>query len=221
MSDLGGFWSWFESIAPQLGLRQPSYRKIFTHLSEIARLKPIIIVETGCMRTPGNWSGDGQSSILFDKFLEYAPHGGRGFAIDIDPAATRVCAENVSDRITVLTGDSVSTLRRIAKELQAGCETIDLLYLDSYDVNWEDVTPSAVHHLKELVSIAAALRPDSLVMVDDSPSNCFCVPGDAGQLSVLMPPKINGKGKYVAEYAQQIGAELLFTHYQSAWKNFV
>ena len=221
MNNPNGFWSWFETIAPQLALRQPSFTKIFSYLSEIALRKPVIIVETGCMRTPDNWAGDGQSSVLFDKFLEFAPHGGRGYAIDIDPEATRICANSVSNRIQVLTGDSVSTLRAIGKELAQRGETIDLLYLDSYDVNWDYVTPSAVHHLKELVSIAHALSPETLVMVDDSPSTCFCLPGDQGQLSVLMQPKIDGKGKYVAEYAQQIGAELLFSHYQSAWRRFV
>ena len=34
------------------------------------------------------------------------------------------------------------------------------------------------------------------------------------------PPTIGGKGFLVHEYASHVGANLVFSHYQSAWNNF-
>lgn len=217
-----GFWTWFDTqAAPRLALREISFRKAFTRLDAIRGDRPVVIVETGCTRTAGNWAGDGQSTVLFDYYVQQAPSGSLGYSIDIDPAATAQCRALVSKAIDVRTGDSVSVLRQVAAELRAQARTIDLLYLDSYDVDWNHTTPSAVHHLKELVSIIGCCRPDTLVMVDDSPSQARLVAGDNGAYSLISPPRVEGKGGYVAEYAAQVGATLAFAHYQAAWTGLV
>jgi hypothetical protein len=94
---------------------------------------------------------------------------------------------------------------------------IDLLYLDSYDLDWSHPTPSAVHHLKELVSIIAGVGPHTLVVVDDAPQLLRVVANDEGRFTLLGKPTIGGKGAYVAEYAEQVGAKLQFSHYQVGW----
>ena len=214
------FWTWFDKEAgPKLALREISFRKIFSYLDTLEG--PITIVETGCARVLGNWAGDGQSSVLFDRYLESSSAGSSGFAIDLDPQATTLCKTLVSDRITVLTGDSVAVLPDVSHELESSGRTIDLLYLDSYDVDWAYPTPSAVHHLKEMVSIVGALRPDSLVVVDDAPSTCRLVGNANNQYDMVSLPVIGGKGFYVAEYAKQIGANLMFSHYQAGWIGLV
>ena len=213
------FWSWFDSqAAPQLALREISFRKAFAYLDAISG--PITIVETGCARARGNWAGDGQSSVLFDRYLE-ARDGGRGWAIDLDPQATALCKELVSERIQVRTGDSVPQLRDLADELLELGRSIDLLYLDSYDLDWNNPTPSAVHHLKELVSIVSALRSDTLVMVDDAPSTCRVIGNRHGHYDLASMPIVGGKGMFVAEYAQQVDATQQFSHYQVAWTGIV
>lgn len=215
-----GFWAWFDSeAAPKLALREISFRKIFSYLDSLDG--PISIVETGCARAEGNWAGDGQSSLLFDRYLGFSPAGSAGYTIDLDPRATTLCQALVGERITVLTGDSVAVLPDVARRLVTAGRTIDLLYLDSYDVDWAYPTPSAVHHLKELVSIVGALRADTLVVVDDAPSTCRVVGNANSQFDMISLPTVGGKGTYVAEYAKQICATQIFSHYQAGWTGMV
>ncbi len=64
------FWNYFDQIAsPKLAVREKTFRKIFNHLDKFD--EPIIIVETGCARLENNWSGDGQSTIMFDKYINF------------------------------------------------------------------------------------------------------------------------------------------------------
>ena len=66
------FWSWFDGIAgPQLAHRTEGFRKVFDHLDRFDR--PVGIVETGCVRQQDTWAGDGQSTILFDRYAELHP----------------------------------------------------------------------------------------------------------------------------------------------------
>ncbi len=215
------FWQWVDTqAAPRLAAREISFRKIFTYLDGFAATEPLAIVETGCLRAPDNWAGDGQSTLMFDRYLQDRPGGGICYAMDIDPAATAACRAFVGSKTEVITGDSVRVLRDVAGRLHAGGMPLALLYLDSFDLDWNNVTPSAVHHLKELVSIQSCLTPRTLVVVDDAPMDAICSAGDDGSFNLLRPPVVGGKGKYVAEYAAQVGAVPLFAHYQSGWTGF-
>jgi hypothetical protein len=70
------FWSWFDGIAgPQLAHRTEGFRKVFDYLDRFDR--PVGIVETGCVRQQDNWEGDGQSTILFDKYAASHPGSAR------------------------------------------------------------------------------------------------------------------------------------------------
>lgn len=222
MRDTHAFWTWFDLEAgPKLGAREVAFRKAFAYLDTLQRTGPVTIVETGCTRIAGNWAGDGQSSVLFDRYLSHCPAGSEAHAVDIDPNATAQCRQLVSNRVHVHTGDSVPVLRQIARTLADAGRTIDLLYLDSFDVDWKNTTPSSAHHLKELVSIVGSLRSDTLVMVDDCPAQARMVGTEPGNYSLISQPEIGGKGGFVAEYAAQVGATLLFSHYQAAWTHFV
>jgi hypothetical protein len=215
------FWLWFNAeAAPRLALREVSFRKIFNYLDTLDSSQPMVIVETGCLRTPDNWAGDGQSTLLFDRYLKDRAAGGRCYAMDIDPAATAACRGLVGSNIEVLTGDSVMVFREVAEQLRASRSKISLLYLDSFDLDWGNVTPSAVHHLKELVSVYECVSPKTLVVVDDAPMEIFGSPADDGGVTLVREPVVSGKGKYVAEYARQVGASPLFSHYQSGWTGF-
>lgn len=210
------FWAWYDrEAAPRLAHREVSFRKMFQHLDQVE--KPVTIVETGCVRKPDNWGGDGQSTILFDRYASTRP-GSAVYTVDLDAAATAACSALVSSAVTLYTGDSVAVLRNLARDLKAKNASIDLLYLDSYDLDVNNPIPSAAHHLKELLSIASAGGKGTLVVVDDSPSSVRVVPvaGD-GKFAIVSPPTIGGKGLYVAEYAKQVGATLSFYHYQVGW----
>ncbi|MBM4231938.1 MAG: hypothetical protein FJ184_14610 [Gammaproteobacteria bacterium] len=215
------FWFWFNGeAAPKLALREVSFRKIFNYLDTFDASQPLVIVETGCLRTPDNWAGDGQSTLMFDRYLQHRSAGGSCYAMDIDPVATAACRSFVGSQTEVFTGDSVIVLRDVAERLRASGQKISLLYLDSLDLDWNNVTPSAVHHLKELVSIYEFVTPQTLVVVDDAPMDVVCAQSANGGFDLLRDPVVSGKGKFVAEYAAQVGAKNFFSHYQSAWTGF-
>jgi hypothetical protein len=208
------FWDWYEAVAaPRLELRHESFRKMFQYLDGLDR--PVVIVETGCARQAGNWAGDGQSTVLFDTYAGTRP-GSVVHTVDINPEATAACAALVGPGVSIHTGDSVAVLRAIAQDLADRALTVDLLYLDSFDLDVNNPVPAAVHHLKELLSIAGAITRDTLVVVDDSPSIARIALVD-GTHRLLGPMTIDGKGKYVAEYAQQVGAIPLFSCFQVGW----
>ncbi|MBV8209846.1 MAG: hypothetical protein JO133_07260 [Burkholderiaceae bacterium] len=211
------FWQFYDSIRQQLAARHQTFAKAFEHLDRLDH--PVLIVETGCTRQAGNWAGDGGSTLLFDRYVQSHP-GSVVLTVDIDEAATSLCRALVSSHVQVHTGDSVRFLRNLADSPPNGFDGVDLLYLDSYDVNFEDAFPSAFHHLKELVAASPLIRSRTLIMVDDSPSSFSGFVGENNQIFLVTPPKAGGKGKLVAAYAEHIGAHLEFQGYQWGWTNF-
>ena len=216
------FWKWFDNFAaPNLLHRETSFRKIFQYLDAFE--EPVTIVETGCIRTPGYWC-DGQSTILFEHYAMHNHADAIVHSVDLDEKAVKACRAMVGNHVHLHHGDSVAILAHLAKRLNSEKRTIDLLYLDSFDVDWHNPIPSAVHHLKELVSIVGAITQKTLVVVDDCGiRRQVYVDGNNNWIAMdhVAKPIIAGKGMYIAEYAEQVDAKLVFSHYQAAWINMV
>lgn len=199
---------------PRLGPRRDTFRAMFDFL---ARKKPSghLIVETGCARTADNWEGDGQSTVLFDRFAEV--HGGEVLTVDLSPEACAYARSVTGRRTTVSTGDSVPFLHDLAARLRREGRGIDLLYLDSFDWDPGNPLPSALHHLKELCAIAPALGGGTLVVVDDSFHQLRGFRAGGNNFVLLEDQGIAGKAKYVAEYFAQLGMAPAFDVYQCGW----
>ena len=218
--DKNAFWKWFDNFAaPKLDAREVSFRKIFQYLDTC--VTPVTIVETGCARIPDNWEDDGQSTILFEHYAKHNHPQAIVHSIELDVEAVKSCQAMVGPHVALHQGDSVAVLPHLAKRLTAEERTIALLYLDSFDLDMENPIPSAVHHLKELVSIASVISPTTLVVVDDCVLTCQIVFDKDDSFKICGDPTIGGKGMYVAEYAQQVQAQLEFSHYQAGWTNMV
>lgn len=186
------FWEFFNEVKPQLWRRTGTFTFMFEHLDALDH--PVSIVETGCMRDPGNFSGDGCSTLLFDRYVQC--NGGTVTSIDIDSASIERCRGHVNGQTTLINEDSLTALARLAK----GKPRIDLLYLDSlYD---------AEHIMKEFDAILPALDSSTLVVVDDCPRLLLTPP---------KKPEIMGKGALLAKYAEAIGATQMFSAYQAGW----
>ena len=221
------FYKWFETIAVKLGYREISFRKIFDYLNN--QPTPIIIVETGSLREEGNFLSDGQSTLLFDKYTKFRGDNSKVYTVDINPNVTNLCKQIVSDKVDIITGDSVGYLNSFSKSLMKSNKQLSMLYLDSYDVDFRYPFPSAAHHLKELTSSIRMLQKNSLVVIDDAPAN---IPSNSSILKTnkifrckckiknISKPTVGGKGFLINEYAVQIGAKLLFSHYQTGWNEF-
>jgi hypothetical protein len=209
------FWHFFDTeAAPKLMHRADTFRKTFDYLDRLNR--PIGIVETGCARTKDNWRGDGESTLLFDHYVKNHA-GSLVFSVDIDATATALCKSMVSDRVKVHTGDSVKFLDGLVQHHPSEMPTIDLLYLDSFDVDLYAPWPSAIHHFKELMAISPLLSPQTLVVVDDSPSMGFGYVDNSEFVTFPYKPRIGGKGLLIADYADAIGVHPYFTGYQCGW----
>ena len=155
-----------------------------------------LIVETGTVRTKDEWYGDGQSTIIFDEFVNF--YNGRVISVDNDMNAVKLANNATSDKVEVLFGNSINVLYELQHQsLFSNLKQINLLYLDSWgwdDIN-QDLTPQAIHALMELTAVMQYLHTNSLVMIDDNL--------DDGR----------GKGALVREFARKVGWEQLYNGY--------
>jgi hypothetical protein len=121
--------------------------------------------------------------------------------VDIDPTAVAAARNAIaSDCFESTCQDSVLYL---ATQLDLDC--VDLFYLDSYDVKWNDDHASAEHHLREFQVIEPSLKPGALVVIDDNSR-------------FLNSNQRTGKGHYIADYLQAKGHEPLYDHYQIIYR---
>ncbi|MAH02423.1 MAG: hypothetical protein CMI70_01305 [Candidatus Pelagibacter sp.] len=175
MNDNLDFYKWFENIAPKLAHREISFKKIFKYLDGLPT--PIIILETGCLRKAENFIGDGQSTLLFDKYTQFRNKNSKVYTVDINPKCTEICKKVVSDKVEITTEDSVKYINNFSKNFLKSNNQLSLLYLDSYDLNYRYPFSSAAHHLKELTASIRILNEKTLVVVDDAPTNMNVIQG--------------------------------------------
>ena len=185
-----------------------TFKKTFEEL-EKRENKFFIIVETGC-------SAHGtQSTILFDKFVNYYD----GYVFSVDKDRFRVCntQSKVSLKTIVVCADSLHFLSTFDKP-------IDLLYLDSFDVNWKNQEYSSQHHYKEFSLVKDMLSTHSLLLIDDTPKNLDWLDIDKNSKkflelkSIFDTNKYNGKGSLICHELENSNFELLLHQYQILWK---
>lgn len=196
----------YNDVRNRLGHRIRGFDLIFDYLKQIENP---LIVETGCARQEDNYSGDGQSSLLFDKYVNQ--YGGEFFTVDIAEESVDYCISKMtSPNSHVILDDSITYLKQLNSQLKDQNRKIDFLYLDSFDAPKDkpDVLfMSALHHLYEFTTIIPSLKPGTLVGVDD---NWY---GNVnGQKS------IDGKGKFIFDYMSKISNPPILIDYQVFWK---
>ncbi|WP_024771233.1 class I SAM-dependent methyltransferase [Aquimarina macrocephali] len=155
-----------------------------------------ILVETGTSRNGLKATKtDGGATIVFGKWAK--ENNAKLHSVDISKdsvqgAQEAVLEESLQDSTTVYLGDSLDFLKNFN-------ESIDFLYLDSYDYSKTDIDvqkKSQEHHLKEFILAEDKLHDTSIVLIDD----CR-LPG-------------GGKGKTVVEYMLKKDWEILINAYQ-------
>lgn len=202
------FWAWFDTIEKDLDIREITMRKTLEYLDTLPG--PITIVETGCARKPESWQ-EGSSTLIWDRYVQHREIGSHVYSVDIDPESINACQPHLSDRVTLIQDHSVRYLYSLK------LPKVDLLYLDSFDVDWEYWQPSASHHLKELTAARHLLRPETMVLIDDSPGAFTLLNNMDTTFSVYGVGKVSGKGRYVSDFASEVGAKMMFHRYQIAY----
>jgi hypothetical protein len=173
---------------PYLGKREKTFKLMFEYLDSLNKDK-YLIVETGTTRYYNNIEGDGASTLMFDTYCNTRKNG-IVYTVDTSPSACELVREQVSSKTIVCLNDSVKFLAEFPNP-----ENIDLLYLDSFDLDWNNPHPSSLHHMKEITAVYSRLKPGCLIVVDDNANGL-------------------GKGKYVVDFLINVGDREYFNDYQ-------
>ncbi len=143
--------------------RQQSYLAILLHACEAFRRgNNTTIVETGSLRDPGNFAGDGQSTLILAMIARAT--GGRLVSIDIDgDAQTRARCYLGADLCSVvdfIAGDSGKLLREIVLKYRPS-----VVMLDSLDYGRPG---SSLHCDLEFSQLKGILDAGGILAIDDT-----------------------------------------------------
>jgi len=167
--------------------RHLSFGLIFDHL--VARCRPPVMVETGCIRSDNDWAGAGYSTFLFGLFAQRLK--GRLLSIDLSlehsAYAARIC--NNLHAVTTKCADSLVALQEID-------EPVDLFYLDSMDTY---LAGHEEHGLAEAQLCADKVAPGGLIVFDDT---------------LYEGAKCSGKGAKAVPWLLNNGWRILFAGHQ-------
>lgn len=210
-------WSSYESVADlcddHFRLRSSEdhiNRESMTYALSLLEGRPARIVETGvsCRGT--------DSTRLLDSYVR--SFGGTFESADIDPEVVGNVQNDLGERSEVVCEDSVSFLDRLARDDSR--EAVDFVYLDSYDVDFSDPMPAALHCLDEFRAIAPKLRKGSIVLIDDSPGNDELIPVEiraAALDAARRHGSLPGKGMLVEQELAPLGVMRASSGYQALY----
>jgi hypothetical protein len=123
--------------------------------------RPATILETGSSAWGAN------STCLWDAYVR--EFGGRVWSVDIRRTPSRELRDKVSSATTLVTDDSVRFLNRWREQHPA--DRVDLVYLDSWDLDALSPVAAALHCVREYEAVQHLLRTGSLLLVDDTPGS--------------------------------------------------
>lgn len=185
-----------------------TFKELFKNMCEI---KEPVIIETGIA------SSGTSSTYLFNEYIK--KYGGRFFSVDTNRNLVDQHQGNMCPGTSLVCDNSVKFLNdwvKINKE-----KKVDVVYLDSYDLDWYNYQPSAMHGLYEYIALIPSLQTGSLLLIDDTPKNPYWL-DSRGKLYDDMNDFYNknnflpGKGMYVLDVNNR--ADILLHQYQVLYK---
>ncbi len=181
-------------LKPILNERAEGFGVIFDALRDYGACP--VIVETGCLRIPGNWAGDGQSTFMFDAFAQET--SGSVISVDVAEESIATARRACGGSTQLIWNDSVAALNAIGSLVS---KPVALLYLNSYDFDEADPLPSAIHHAIEFMAARRLIGARTIIAVDDYALG-----------------REGGKGMIVDRYLDGIGVKPLYQGYQKIWQ---
>ena len=128
--------------------------------------RPINVLETGCGHY-GDCKTFAPMTYIFADILNNLK-GGSLLTVDINENNLNKCKEltkTFSHIVNYKLGDSVHVLRNLNEDF---VKSLDLIILDSYDLNLFDPNPSGIHHLQELLMLYNKINKNCLIAIDDN-----------------------------------------------------
>lgn len=150
-------------LTQRIEVNDKRYLTISAAMNLIIERNSKILVETGTSRFgEKGCEGDGCSTILFGNMANLL--GVKLYSVDIDEKA---CIESkkattiYGSNVEVVQSDSIIFLTNFSEGM------IDFLYLDSFDFDDKNPSPSQEHHLKEIEAVYPKLHKNTIIMMDD------------------------------------------------------
>ncbi len=132
---------------------------------DLLHQEPAKILETGSSA----WGAD--STRLFAKYVQV--FGGNLWSVD-NRSEPKKKLGDLGPRVNLEVQDSVKYIEQLGHRYTD--MRLNLVYLDSMDVDWANALPAAQHGLREWLGVQDLLAPRAVVVIDDTPRTPDLVP---------------------------------------------
>ena len=160
------------------------------------------ITETGTSA----WGAD--STRMWDLYVRYA--GGSVKSVDIRPDPGIELRGKLSNKTELVVGDSVEFLRGLDEKH----ESADLIYLDSFDVDWSNPQPAEIHGEAEFKIAMRLVRVGGIILIDDTPtlSAAERIGIELVRANETVLPMSRGKGARAVRFLETSSEFAIFFH---------
>ena len=198
----------FSNVGIGKHLNYLTFKELFKNMLEI---KDPQIIETGIA------SAGTQSTYLFNEYVK--KYGGRFWSVDNNEYLVNTHQNNMCPATSLVCNDSVKFINDWVK--YNNDKKIDVVYLDSYDLDWYNYHDSALHGLKEYTALLPSLKNGSLLLIDDTPRVPYWLDSRDKLYNDMMNFYTNnnylpGKGMYILELNNR--ATKIIHNYQVLYK---
>jgi len=198
----------FSNVGKPMHLNYLTFKELFKNMNS---RKDLLILESGIA------SAGTQSTYLFNEYIK--KYGGKFWSVDINSSLVDLHKGNMCPGTTLVCDDSVNFFKNWVKEN----DKVDVVYLDSYDLDFYNPQPSAMHGLNEYLALEPVFKSGSLLLIDDTPSNPYWLDcrNQVYHDMIEYYSKNNclpGKGQLVLNVFKN--ADLLLHNYQVLYKFF-
>ena len=184
-----------------------TFKKLFENMVNV---KEPIILESGIA------SAGTQSTYLFNEYVR--KYGGQFWSVDINKNLVDKNIGKMCPATHLVCDDSVHFFTNwvITNNKQA-----DVIYLDSWDLDFYDPEPAGIHGLNEYNALLPSIKKNTLLLIDDTPATPYWL-DTRGKLfnDMTVFYKNNnylpGKGMYVLNEPKE--AVTLLHNYQVLYK---
>jgi hypothetical protein len=202
----------YEMFSNKLGIKKHhlnylTFKKLF---KEMEGIKNPCILESGIASAGTN------STYLFNEYVK--KYGGFFWSVDINQNLVDLHKGNMCPATQLISSDSVTFFKNWCNSH----DVANVIYLDSYDVDWYNPLPSGNHGLSEYKSLMPVIKKDTLLLIDDTPINPYWLDTRNKLYSDMCDYYINnnntlpGKGMFILN--EITNADKLIHNYQVLYK---
>jgi hypothetical protein len=146
---------------------KPGINKHLNYLTFKALFKEMEGLKYPNILESGIASAGTQSTYLFNEYVK--KYGGFFWSVDINKSLVDNHKGNMCPATQLICDDSASFFTNWSKSH----EVANVIYLDSYDLDFYNPLPSGNHGLAEYKSLMPVIKKNTLLLIDDTPINPY------------------------------------------------